>query len=1219
MKRTMKQPAGAGRASRSRRRERGVALMLVMFAVAMATILSMSFVARQGTSSGIRRNMQRQTEARMLAESALELVTHHVRTTSDWRSDLTHDTWVTAAVLDGGTFDFKLTDGDEHETDGDLSDDTSDLVTITVRGRWEGVAHEVSAVVTPAVSGTTLAVLYVTNDPDSLSSQDQAKITAMTTMGFTVTPISVFESQADLLAAAELVDVIYLTEEILSSNLNTKLKNTTRGVVNEEPALADEFGLASSFSAYNGTAIEITDNAHYITQVFPLGDLTITTGTTQLERFSGTFGDDVVTLGTHTSNSNPTLMILEAPGFMYGGGISAGRRVQLPWGGDSFDFTELNQDGRELMKRALQWAAALPPTPAAVLHYDFANQSGTTVSDRIGSINLQMQPGNGAINWVTSPNGTGVEFVQSASNGSAVIRTAAPSDADSLLNALQASNAITVQVYFEQSGGHSSGGRLFSYSTNTNVNDRNFSVIGDPAGGGFDNVTRLRTASGTFDDGPGNAWEADEPTVVAFTYDEAAGDELTVYVNGEAVYANTSSKSDFANWVSRALLLGNELTLDRPFVGTLYDVKVWDQALSGAMLARNAAQLLPSDDDEPNEIAVYEFAESVPTPTLVGQWKLDEAGAAVTQMGYTAAGQFAGFTSSPGNVFAMRTTLAEAGTMTAISAYINGPAGNKVRYALYEDDAGLPGDLVAETDVANIASTTFQWQSLDTPATELDAGAYWLAMTFDTGWAQIGVTLGGGPYASRNAPGAVDGGYPASFGWTLTSALRLSIYAEVEGAESDAVDENAGNDGAKTGTVANQPGHDGTAVAFDGDDLIVIPHAPGYMLDSGTVSFWFKTNANAATQGLFSKASSGFDNGGHLNIYAQSRRIKATLESTTAAYELASAAMLNDDTWYHVVVTWGRGSGFNLYVNGALVESETYYGGLGTTSGGTGNEEPIVLGADTALSGDQTHLPVQNHLDGVMDEVRIYNVALQAPQITSLYATDALGATPLKGTLVADTSGYGAALNLYVTQPDNVTWISGGGLRIDSATTIRSHAPAQKLYDVLTATDQFSIVAVVTPANVTQTGPANIVSYSHSPSQRNATLGQSAQQFNARVRTTSTGADGLQSDSSNVLTTTEQQHLIIAYDGEQVRLYRDGEQVADDALVGELSWDSAWELLLGNERTGNRPWLGTLHRVAIYDAAFNLAQSQNITAGLPPGAGDAGAAQNASVRWNEAD
>ena len=49
---------------------------------------------------------------------------------------------------------------------------------------------------------------------------------------------------------------------------------------------------------------------------------------------------------------------IDIGGELYGGGWACGRRVQVPWGGSAFAFTSMNTDGKNLMKRAIEWAAA---------------------------------------------------------------------------------------------------------------------------------------------------------------------------------------------------------------------------------------------------------------------------------------------------------------------------------------------------------------------------------------------------------------------------------------------------------------------------------------------------------------------------------------------------------------------------------------------------------------------------------------------------------------------------------------------------------------------------------------------------------------------------------------------------------------------------------------------------------------------------------------------
>jgi len=51
------------------------------------------------------------------------------------------------------------------------------------------------------------------------------------------------------------------------------------------------------------------------------------------------------------------LAVLEAGAMTYDVNTSSGRRVELPWGGSAFDFRLLTNDGRTMLRLAIEWAA----------------------------------------------------------------------------------------------------------------------------------------------------------------------------------------------------------------------------------------------------------------------------------------------------------------------------------------------------------------------------------------------------------------------------------------------------------------------------------------------------------------------------------------------------------------------------------------------------------------------------------------------------------------------------------------------------------------------------------------------------------------------------------------------------------------------------------------------------------------------------------------------
>ncbi|MCP4246331.1 MAG: LamG domain-containing protein [bacterium] len=132
-----------------------MALLLVLVALVVAAVLAATFLGAQSTTIGIAGNIDHHSQARYVAESGLELAIAYVRDNDNWRTDQSHGTWVTDESSGAGTFtvlgeDGEDTDGDGTVNgDGDLSDDSDDLLTLTVTGKVNGTSHVVRAVLTP--------------------------------------------------------------------------------------------------------------------------------------------------------------------------------------------------------------------------------------------------------------------------------------------------------------------------------------------------------------------------------------------------------------------------------------------------------------------------------------------------------------------------------------------------------------------------------------------------------------------------------------------------------------------------------------------------------------------------------------------------------------------------------------------------------------------------------------------------------------------------------------------------------------------------------------------------------------------------------------------------------------------------------------------------------------------------------------------------------------
>ena len=95
-------------------------------------------------------------------------------------------------------------------------------------------------------------------------------------------------------------DVVFITEDIDSTQIGTKLREAPIGIVSEENNLTDiEFGTASNI-VWDPAATDITidDNSHYITSTFSTGTLTVFTAAESMAHISGTLSQDLQHLGS---------------------------------------------------------------------------------------------------------------------------------------------------------------------------------------------------------------------------------------------------------------------------------------------------------------------------------------------------------------------------------------------------------------------------------------------------------------------------------------------------------------------------------------------------------------------------------------------------------------------------------------------------------------------------------------------------------------------------------------------------------------------------------------------------------------------------------------------------------------------------------------------------------------------------------------------------------
>ena len=207
-----------------------------------------------------------------------------------------------------------------------------------------------------------------------------------------------------------------------------------------------------------------------------------------------------------------------------------------------------------------------------------------------------------------------------------------------------------------------------------------------------------------------------------------------------------------------------------------------------------------------------------------------------------------------------------------------------------------------------------------------------------------------------------------------------------------------------------------------------------------------------------------------------------------------------------------------------------------------------------------------------------------------------------------DTSGVEPLLNLNIT--DEVEWVGSWGIRIIDGKAQADTASSKKLYDLIRATGEYSIEAWVIPGNVSQEGPARIVTYAGGSDEANFMLGQTLYDYDFLSRSSNTGADGspaLSTPSADEVLQASLQHVVVNYDvidGRQV--FVNGELVAQDdpasdTLGGDLNeWDDGFAFAVGNEVDNQQQWQGTVRFLAIHN---RILTEEQIVANFDVGVG----------------
>ncbi len=892
-------------------------------------------------------------------------------------------------------------------------------------------------------SGTVL--LMVTDDGGYFNEQERLRKSTFESWGYAVTGIEEVAPQSEYDAAVATAQVVYLPEDVDAGAFGHKLREATIGVVNEEVALAEEFGFASaSFQPSDTPSLDIVDNSHYITSPFSTGTITFATSAADIGALTNTNAPGLQVLGNWGSSHG--LAVLDEGATLvntYAGSNEAlGKRVVVGLSND-FDWSDLAEDGFIVVRRSLEWATTANTGSSLVGHWKLDETIGTTAADSSETEN------DGTLNNGTTPGADGPypgAGAYAAAFDGVDDTITVPSD-----TAYDLAESVTVSTWVrfnqdqeDHSSQHSLVGR-FSWT-----NKRGFQLLSDAPNS---NTLRFRVFNGTTyrDATWSNAsMQGDRWYHVVGTYDR---ETIRLYVDGQQVASQ--------GWTEAIEPEPNkELTIGSKVAGRQHDVRLYNRALTGLEVAELHGL-----------VAHWKLNES--SGTVADDSSLAENDAAlVGTQGWTA-GQDGGghkFDGSAGDNYfeAPATSSLEdivLGSYTLMAYYRPDSVGSQQAIVTKDDgDFGIdynPSGFFRVDHTLSDDSVIFINSSRSYPVgsfvhvaavVDIDAGTvkiYIDGVENDSANYTPGVAgkvfnrawrLGARHPSGLQADGVID---DVRFYNRAVSAEDIARHANLglvahwtlsEASGTDAADSgDNGYDGTYTGgvTLDQDEPHPGTpAPTFDGiDDEVTLPAIDASFSSGLTIAAWIRPDEtlNAGQFNEVFELSNGSQVDQILLSYGGATGLQLYLTDTADGSTLRT---IEDNTsfaagqWVHCVAVVDSSGNATLYRNGQVTKSGFF------------TSLPTTVLRSTATIGKSSF---GDRFKGSIQDVRLYNYGLSAAEVNELYGL--VGRWDFdegSGTTIAESTGNASDASFNTGTPAWVDGIRGKALEFDGTNDART-------------------------------------------------------------------------------------------------------------------------------------------------------------------------------------
>ncbi len=220
---------------------------------------------------------------------------------------------------------------------------------------------------------------------------------------------------------------------------------------------------------------------------------------------------------------------------------------------------------------------------------------------------------------------------------------------------------------------------------------------------------------------------------------------------------------------------------------------------------------------------------------------------------------------------------------------------------------------------------------------------------------------------------------------TITTVLHLD--PGTTSISGDTVTDQSGNsDGTmRAGANDTSDGKFDRGFSFDGNnDHIEVASTAANSPTEGTFSAWIKTTDSRVS--IASKEAEESDSGGDFSLYLYDGQLGFYVEDSEYSFDIgwdANNSPLNDGEYHHVAATWDSNT-ITLYADGVEVLSYDLPSDFEGVM--VNNDNPWTFGAAqwSREEGDTSTEDLEYELDGVMDDIAVFNGVLDASDIATI-------------------------------------------------------------------------------------------------------------------------------------------------------------------------------------------------------------------------------------------